>query len=919
MSKTDQDIIIKGARMHNLKNIDVRIPHNKLTVVTGVSGSGKSSLTMDTLFAEGQRRYVESLSSYARQFMKNMSKPDVDSIDGLCPAIAIEQKVISSSPRSSVGSMTEINEYLRILFARIGRTYSPVSGKEVTKDEVEDIVKDIKKLKHGLKIIVLIPLPEYSKKNPEYYLNELLQQGYSRLYDIKKKEYREIEEVLDEKKIKFSKNDYILIDRFKTKDYTDNEDDLHRVADSIQTAFNETGGDVYLEIDEKLKHYCNRFEADGILFDTPVPNMFSENNPHGACPKCEGYGQTIGIDSELVIPNKKLSVYDGAVACWSGDKMSNYQKRFIARSDKTGFPIHRPISKLTPEEYDTLWYGTGGIQSFFDMVAQNLYKIQYRILQARYRGKTTCPDCRGKKLRPESLYVKVNNTDIATLYSMPIEKLKVWLDSLKLDKREQKIAKRLLIEINSRVDTLLTVGLNYLTLNRKANTLSGGESQRIQLTRIIGSNLTDSLYILDEPSIGLHARDTKQLISVLQKLKELGNTVVVVEHDELIMRDADHIIDMGPLASHLGGEVVAAENYKKLLKNKKSLTAQYLNEDLVVDLKKAKRIGQYKLSVTDCSEHNLKNIDVDFPLNNLVVVTGVSGSGKTTLVKRILYPAIKNAKDQFEVKPGAFEELTGDIHLIDAVEMVDQNPIGRSSRSNPVSYIKAYDDIRTLYAAQQVSKLRGYKTGHFSFNVDGGRCDTCKGDGTITVEMQFLADVKLLCDQCKGKRFKDEVLEVKYHGKNIADVLDMSVDEAIEFFSKNTKIQKKLQALADVGLGYIKLGQSSDTLSGGEAQRVKLASFLLLSNKANKMLFIFDEPTTGLHFHDIVKLLNSFEALIQNGHSVIVIEHNMDVIKNADWIIDLGPEGGENGGSLLYSGKLNGLKKIKKSYTARFM
>jgi len=919
MANSEQDIVIKGARMHNLKNIDVRIPHNKLTVVTGVSGSGKSSLTMDTLFAEGQRRYVESLSSYARQFMKNMTKPDVDVIEGLCPAIAIEQKVVSSSPRSSVGSMTEINEYLRILYARIGRTFSPVSGKEVSKDEVQDIINEIEKLEHGLKIIVLIPLPEYSKKNPEYYLNELLQQGYSRLYDIKKKEYRNIEEILDNKTIKFSKNDYIVIDRFKTKDYSKNEDDLHRVADSIQTAFNETGGDVYLEIDGKLKHYCNRFEADGILFDTPAPNMFSENNPQGACPKCEGYGQTIGIDPELVIPNKKLSVYEGAVACWRGDKMSNYQKKFIAFSDRNDFPIHRPIQKLSDKEYDLLWNGAHGIQSFFNMVSQNLYKIQFRILQARYRGKTTCPDCQGKKLRKESLYVKINKTDIASLYSMPIEKVKVWLTKLKLNASEQKIAKRLLIEINSRVETLLTVGLNYLTLNRKANTLSGGESQRIQLTRIIGSNLTDSLYILDEPSIGLHARDTKQLISVLQKLKSLGNTVVVVEHDELIMRDADHIIDVGPLASHLGGEIVAAGNYKKLIKNKKSLTAKYLNEDLVVDLKKSKRVGQYKLSLSDCSEHNLKNIDVDFPLNNLVVVTGVSGSGKTTLVKRILYPAVKNAKDQFEVKPGTFGELSGDIHLIDAVEMVDQNPIGRSSRSNPVSYIKAYDDIRSLYASQKIAKLRGYKTGHFSFNVDGGRCDTCKGDGTITIEMQFLADVKLLCESCNGQRFKDEVLEVKYKGKNIADVLDMSVDDALMFFAENSKILKKLQALADVGLGYIKLGQSSDTLSGGEAQRVKLASFLLLSNRANKMLFIFDEPTTGLHFHDIVKLLNSFEALIQNGHSVIVIEHNMDVIKNADWIIDLGPEGGEKGGSLLYSGDVKGLQNVKGSYTAKFM
>ncbi len=905
--------------MHNLKNIDVDIPYNKLTVVTGVSGSGKSSLTMDTLFAEGQRRYVESLSSYARQFMKNMQKPDVDNIEGLCPAIAIEQKVVSSSPRSSVGSMTEINEYLHILFARIGKTYSPISGQEVTKDEIEDIVKSIKKLKQGLAVIVLIPLPEYSKKNPAYYLNELLQQGFSRLYDIEKRAFTDIEEVLSNKKIHFTKNDYILIDRFKTKDYNVYEDDLHRVADSIQTAFNETGGDVYLEIDGQLQHYCNRFEADGILFETPVPNMFSENNPQGACPTCEGYGQTIGIDPDLVIPNKKLSVYEGAVACWSGDKMSQYQKRFIVKSEKNGFPIHRPIQKLTIEEYELLWDGPDGIMDFFEMVQQNLYKIQYRILQARYRGKTTCPDCKGKKLRAASLYVQINHTDIACLYAMPIEKLKVWLNNLSLNEHEQKIANRLLIEINSRVDTLLTVGLNYLTLNRKANTLSGGESQRIQLTRIIGSNLTDSLYILDEPSIGLHARDTQQLINVLHKLKELGNTVVVVEHDELIMREADHIIDMGPLASHLGGEVVATGNYKDLIKNKQSLTAQYLNNKLRVTLQKSQRKNNYSITLTNCSEHNLKNIDVDFPLQRLVVVTGVSGSGKTTLVKQLLYPAVKNAKDQFEVKPGTFGELKGDIALIDAIELVDQNPIGRSSRSNPVSYIKAYDDIRNLFAAQKISKLRGYKSGHFSFNVDGGRCDTCKGDGSITVEMQFLADVKLLCEQCNGKRFKDEVLEVKYHDKNIADVLDMSVDVAIDFFVSNSKIQNKLQALADVGLGYIKLGQSSDTLSGGEAQRVKLASFLLMSERANKILFIFDEPTTGLHFHDVAKLLAAFEALIQKGHSIIVIEHNMDVIKNADWIIDLGPEGGEGGGSLLYAGELAGLKKINNSYTGSYL
>ncbi len=917
MPTKDRDIIIKGAKMHNLKNVDVRIPYNKMTVVTGVSGSGKSSLTMDTLFAEGQRRYVESLSSYARQFMKNMTKPDVDSIEGLCPAIAIEQKVISRTPRSTVGSMTEITEYLRLLYAKIGKTYSPISGREVKKDEVQDVIHYIKNLDEGKKLIIIIPLPEYAQKNPQYYLNEILQQGYTRLFDQKKKEYIQIEELLEEKTIKFTKTQYILIDRFVSKDFS--EDDIHRIADSIQTAFDETNGDVYFDIDGELIHFCNRFELDDMSFEEPTANLFSANNPYGACPECEGFGQVIGIDPELVIPNKKLSVFEGAVACWSGDKMSNYQRQFIAYANEGDFPIHRAVNKLTEAEYDYLWNSAHGVQSFFNMVAQNLYKIQYRILQARYRGKASCTNCHGKKLRPEALYVKINDTHIAHLMNLPIEDLKQWFDGIKIDERDTKIAHRLLTEIKKRIDTLLAVGLNYLTLERKANTLSGGESQRIQLTRIIGSNLTDSLYILDEPSIGLHARDTEQLIKVLQELKDLGNTVIVVEHDELIMKHADHMIDIGPLASHLGGEVVAEGDYKKLKKNKKSLTAQYLNEELSVDLKKVKRKTTNKITVTDCSQHNLKNIDVTFPLNNFTVVTGVSGSGKTTLIKKILYPAVKNALDQFEVKPGSFGELTGDVEQIDAIEMVDQNPIGRSSRSNPVSYIKAYDDMRNLFAKQKIAQLRGYKPGHFSFNVDGGRCDTCKGDGQITVEMQFLADVKLLCDQCKGKRFKDEVLEVKYNKKDIAQILDLSVDDALVFFEDEKKISKKLQALQDVGLGYIKLGQSSDTLSGGEAQRVKLASFLLLSDQRKKMMFIFDEPTTGLHFHDIVKLLNSFEALIQKGHSVIVIEHNMDVIKNADWVIDLGPEGGQYGGELLYAGDVKGLKKVKRSYTGKFL
>jgi len=901
--------------MHNLKDIDVRIPHNKLTVVTGVSGSGKSSLTMDTLFAEGQRRYVESLSSYARQFMQNMSKPDVDSIEGLCPAIAIEQKVVSRTPRSTVGSMTEIIDYFRLLFAKVGKTYSPVSGKEVVKHEVQDVIHFIKGLKKDNKVIILIPFPDYARKNTQYYLEELLQSGLTRIYKLKDSSYQNIEEVLEKKNPKLAKDDYILIDRFVSREFE--EEELHRFADSIQTAFDETNGDVYLEVSGNLHHFCNRFELDGMRFEIPSPNLFSANNPYGACPECEGFGLSVGISEDLVIPNKKLSVYDNGIACWKGPKMSRYKDYFINKHPD--FPIHKAIGKLSAEDYALLWDGKKGINAFFDTLSKKLYKIQNRIMLARYRGKTRCQSCKGHKLREEALYVKINDTHIASLLDMPIENLNEWFQGLELSEKDQHVADRLILEIKNRLGTLLSVGLNYLTLNRTSMTLSGGESQRIQLTRIIGSNLTDSLYILDEPSIGLHNRDTEQLIKVLKELKSLGNTVVVVEHDEQMMREADHIIDIGPLASHLGGEVVASGDYKKLSKHKKSLTAKYLNKELEVILKKEKRKVRNKIKVDGCTHHNLKNISVEFPLNMLTVVSGVSGSGKTTLVRKILYPALKNALDQYDVKPGSFGELSGDVKSIDAIEMVDQNPIGRSSRSNPVSYIKAYDDIRALFAKQQLAKLRGYKAGHFSFNVEGGRCDTCKGDGQITVEMQFLADVQLLCDQCHGQQFKDETLEVKYKGKHIADILDMSVDVAIEFFQEEAKLQKKLQALSDVGLGYIKLGQSSNTLSGGEAQRVKLASFLINSKSKKSILFIFDEPTTGLHFHDINKLLQSFEALIQEGHSVLVIEHNTDVLKNADWIIDLGPEGGANGGQLLYSGPPKGLKKVKKSYTAKYL
>jgi excinuclease ABC subunit A len=919
MNKQDLDIKIKGARVHNLKNINVSIPYNKLTVVTGVSGSGKSSLTMDTLFAEGQRRYVESLSSYARQFMKSMQKPDVDMIERLCPAIAIDQKVSARTPRSTVGSMTEINDYLRLLFAKAGRTFSPVSGREVKKDEVKDVIRFIKELKSDTKILILIPLPREIEKNLKYYLDDLLHKGFTRLYHIKKKSYLPIEELLEEEHPKVDlQNTFILIDRLVAKEF--DEDELHRVADSIQTAFDETNGDVFLDIEKKEPvHFCNRFEADGMRFEEPTPNFFSSNNPYGACPECEGFGTVIGLDENLVIPNKSLSVHEGAVVCWSGDKMSQWKTNFIHKH-AAKFPVHKPIKNLSAAEYDLLWNSPYGINSFFEMVQENIYKIQYRVLQSRYRGKAKCPSCQGARIRKDALYVKINDTDIATLFDSPIEKLFNWVKGLDLNEHDQAVARRILQELHIRLQTLLDVGLNYLTLNRTANTLSGGESQRIQLTRVIGSNLSDSLYILDEPSIGLHARDTHRLIKVLQHLRDLGNTVVVVEHDEHIMRECDHIIDMGPLASHLGGEVIAEGNFKAILKNKKSLTARYLHGEMIVghpDRKRRKVVN--KITLTDCNVHNLKNVTVAFPLNMLTVLTGVSGSGKTSLVKHILFPALRNLKGDFTVKPGSFGELQGDVNAVEMIEMVDQNPIGKSSRSNPISYIKAYDDIRGLFSSQHLSKVRGYSPGFFSFNVDGGRCDNCKGEGETTVEMQFLADVHLPCEVCKGKRFKQEVLEVKFKDKSIADILDMNVDDALQLFSEQKKIADKIKCLQDVGLGYIKLGQSSDTLSGGEAQRVKLASFLDKSYIGKKILFIFDEPTTGLHFHDIHKLLGSFQALIENGHSIIVIEHNSDIIRNADHIIDLGPEGGEGGGEIMYAGNFEGLLKCKKSYTAKYL
>jgi excinuclease ABC subunit A len=917
---TEKNIVIKGARVHNLKNIDVTIPHNKLVVVTGVSGSGKSSLTMETLFAEGQRRYVESLSSYARQFMKSMDKPDVDLIEGLCPAIAIEQKVTARTPRSTVGSMTEINDYLKLLFAKAGITYSPISNLPVHKDEVQDVVHFITQQNIGAKIVLLIKFN--NTKNYDLELDALMHNGFTRLYDATTKKIIRIEDAVENanalKKIKAL---YILVDRLVVKKFDD--DELHRISDSVQTAFDETNGDLTLEIDnDSIKHFTNRFERDGILFEEPTSNLFSSNNPYGACPSCEGFGTVLGIDETLVIPNKSMSLYEGAVVCWNGERMSDYLRQFIMQSKPFGFPIHKPIKDLSKTQLELLWHGNNscdGIDHFFKMVEENLYKIQYRVMQSRYRGRALCPSCKGARLRKEALYVKINDTTIADLNDMPAKYLQQWLLKIKLNEQQTIIAKRILTELETRLEVLVDVGLGYLTMSRTANTLSGGESQRIQLTRIVGSNLTDSLYILDEPSIGLHARDTMNLIRVLKELKNLGNTVVIVEHDEQIMREADHIIDMGPLASTKGGEVIAEGNYNQIIKNKNSLTGQYLNGTLKVHVPTTKRIGGNAITIEGAYQHNLKNVSVSFPLNKLVVVSGVSGSGKTSLVKHILYPAVKNQLGDFTIKPGAFDKISGDVKQITSAEMIDQNPIGKSSRSNPATYIGVYDEIRELYSRQNLAKVRGYKAGTFSFNVDGGRCDTCKGEGETVVEMQFLADVHILCESCKGARFKEEVLEITYNKKSIYQVLSSSVDEAIEHFKDEPKILEKLKSLADVGLGYINLGQSSDTLSGGEAQRVKLASFLDKRFQKEKILFIFDEPTTGLHFHDINKLLNSFNALIEIGHSIIVIEHNTDVIKNADWVIDLGPEAGDGGGELVFEGTPKDLLKCKKSITGQMM
>jgi excinuclease ABC subunit A len=929
-------IYIKGARVHNLKNIDVSIPRNKLVVVTGVSGSGKSSLTIDTLFAEGQRRYAESLSAYARQFMARMDKPDVDFIKGLCPAIAIEQKVITRTPRSTVGSMTEIYDYLRLLFARVGRTYSPVSGRPVKKDDVNDVVTAIVNGAVGDKVLLLTAFKQHKNRQPKEELNILLQKGFSRLYaggeTLRIEDLLELEDAALKKKLPppgpKAAPAFILIDRLVVKEF--DEDDRHRIADSVTTAFYEGEGELLLAInddkralngDKKLS-FSNRFELDGLSFEEPVPNLFSFNNPFGACPTCEGFSQVLGIDPDLVIPDKRLSVYEGAVAPWKGEKLGLWRDQFVKAAKKFDFPVHKPIIDLNKQQYKALWEGNEhvhGINDFFAEVERNLYKVQYRVLLSRYRGRTECPDCHGYRLRKEALYVKIGGRHIGELCEMPVRDLTEWFDNLALEPHEQQIARRILIEIRHRLATLQDVGLGYLTLNRLANTLSGGESQRIQLTRSLGSNLTNSLYILDEPSIGLHSRDTERLIRVLKELRDLGNTVVVVEHDEMMMREADYIIDMGPLASHLGGEVVAAGPYDVLIADEDSLTGKYLKGDLTITPPPHPRKWNRSLIVEGARQNNLKDLTVEFPLNVLCVVSGVSGSGKTTLVKQILYPALQKIKGEPGDKVGLHKAVTGEIDYLSQIEMVDQNPIGKSSRSNPVTYIKAYDEIRELYSQQPLSKIRGFQPKHFSFNVDGGRCDTCKGEGEQVVEMQFLADVHLTCEVCHGHRFKEEILEVTYREKNIYQILEMSVDDALEFFKDESAILQKIKPLSDVGLGYVKLGQSSDTLSGGEAQRVKLASFLGKGRSQGHILFIFDEPTTGLHFHDIRKLLASFNALIEQGHSILVVEHNTDVIRSADWVIDLGPEAGDGGGQLVYAGTPSGLKKVKGSHTGKFL
>lgn len=923
LSKIDpkSNIIIKGAQVHNLKNVDVVIPRNKLVVITGLSGSGKSSLAFDTLYAEGQRRYVESLSSYARQFLGRLDKPKVEYIKGIAPAIAIEQKVNTTNARSTVGTSTEIYDYVKLLFARIGRTYSPVSGQEVKKNTVTDVISDVKTLPIDSKWLLLSPIHLEEGRQLEDKLKILLQQGFARI--LVDNEMIRLDEFSASEFHKFDNKDILLIiDRIVVKE---EEEFYNRLADAVQTAFFEGKGICYLQelnADKKFT-YSNKFELDGITFLEPNVHLFSFNNPYGACPVCEGYGNIIGIDADLVVPNTSLSVFESAIYPWRGESMSWYKDELVKHAYKFDFPIHKPYFQLSDEQKDLLWTGNQyfqGLNDFFRELEEKNYKIQNRVMLSRYRGKTKCHVCKGKRLREEASYVKINGKTVSDLVDLPIKHLVTFFKNIELNVYEQQIAKRLMVEINNRLSFLTEVGLDYLTLNRNSATLSGGESQRINLATSLGSSLVGSMYILDEPSIGLHPKDSERLIKVLLSLRDLGNTVIVVEHDEDIMKAADMIIDIGPEAGTFGGKLVAQGTYDEILKSD-SLTAKYLNGDLEITVPKKRRKFKNHIDIVGARENNLKNIDVTFPLDVLTVVTGVSGSGKSTLIKKILFPAMQKKLESAAEKAGQFTELKGSFSQIKHIEYVDQNPIGRSSRSNPVTYIKAYDDIRDLYAKEKLSKIRGYQAKHFSFNVDGGRCETCKGEGSINVEMVFMADVSLPCETCGGKRFKKEILEVTFDNKNINDILTMTIDDAIAFFEKNkqSKITQKLQPLQDVGLGYVQLGQSSSTLSGGEAQRIKLASFLVKGATKDKALFVFDEPTTGLHFHDIKKLLASFDALIDKGHSIIVIEHNLDLIKCADWILDLGPEGGENGGHLLASGTPEDIVKVKKSVTGVYL
>ncbi len=937
-------IIIKGAAVHNLKKLDVAIPRNKFVVVTGLSGSGKSSLAFDTLYAEGQRRYVESLSSYARQFIGRMDKPEVDYIKGIAPAIAIEQKVNVRNPRSTVGTSTEIYDYMKLLFARIGITISPISGNEVKKNTVSDVVDYTKKLANGTKVMLFFPLQGVKGRSDKDELSILLQKGFTRVKY--KEEVVRIEDLLENtvskkatkgktKATEESHDFMVLVDRFATEKEASDESDA-RTADSAQTAFYEGHGTCIMEWEtpagkKGTNLFSNKFEADGMLFEEPSTLLFSFNNPFGACKTCEGFGSVIGIDEDLVIPDKSLSVYDGAIVAWRGEKMKEWNEALIKVANKFNFPIHRPFYELNQTDRELLWTGNKyfkGLNEFFKFVEEQSYKIQYRVMLSRYRGKTKCPDCLGSRLRKDANYVKIGGMSITELVLMPVTTCLDFVKKLKLTAHDKKIASRILIEVENRLTFLDEVGLGYLTLNRLSNTLSGGESQRINLATSLGSSLVGSMYILDEPSIGLHSRDTERLIGVLKSLQKIGNTVIIVEHDEDIMRAADELIDIGPMAGSLGGELVFQGTYDELIKKGKSLTALYLNDQMEIPVPERRRRWKQFIQILGARENNLKNVNVKFPLGVLTVVTGVSGSGKTSLVKKILFPALKKMSGGYGEQTGNFDRITGDFNSITDSEMVDQNPIGKSSRSNPVTYVKAYDEIRALYSEMPLAKNRNLKPSHFSFNVDGGRCDACQGEGFVTIEMQFMADIHLKCEACGGKRFKEEILAIEFNDKNIDDILNMTVDDALMFFNnpvktkythQQEKIVTKLKPLADVGLGYVRLGQSSSTLSGGEAQRIKLASFIGKGNNATSTLFVFDEPTTGLHFHDINKLMDAFNALIKQGNTIIVIEHNMEIIKCADWVIDLGPDGGDNGGNIVFEGTPEDMIKSKESITGKYL